>query len=182
MCTVDSALSESAALWALLAALQRPQPQVQVCDASSWRLWPLCLLQRMVINYPLPPLLYYIKKLTCPIYILFVARWWSFDDMNLERLRLTMAMKTPEDHMFNFDPKIVDWDDYFTKIHIPGVLKYLCKWSLLSVHLLLLHLLPIDERNITMIVVPVLWTGCYQETKISRLGWYSCIGEAPYLK
>ena len=35
MCTVDSALSESAALWALLAALQRPQPQVQVCDASS---------------------------------------------------------------------------------------------------------------------------------------------------
>jgi len=35
MCTVDSALSESIALWALLAALQRPQPQVQVCDASS---------------------------------------------------------------------------------------------------------------------------------------------------
>ncbi|KAG2580683.1 fatty acyl-CoA reductase 1-like [Panicum virgatum] len=50
-----------------------------------------------------------------------------FDDMNLERLRLTMAMKTPEDRMFNFDPKTIDWDDYFTKIHIPGVLKYLCK-------------------------------------------------------
>ncbi|CAL5000565.1 unnamed protein product [Urochloa decumbens] len=50
-----------------------------------------------------------------------------FDDMNLERLRLTMAMKTPEDQMFNFDPKTIDWDDYFTKIHIPGVLKYLCK-------------------------------------------------------
>ena len=139
MCTVDSALSESAALWALLAALQRPQPQVQVCDASSWRLWPLCLLQRMVINYPLPPLLYYIKKLTCPINILFIARWWSFDDMNLERLRLTMAMKTPEDHMFNFDPKTIDWDHYFTRIHIPGVLKYLCKWSL-PLKLLRLHL------------------------------------------
>ncbi|KAG2585712.1 hypothetical protein PVAP13_6KG407800 [Panicum virgatum] len=50
-----------------------------------------------------------------------------FDDMNLERLRLKMAMKTPEDHMFIFDPKTIDWDDYFTKIHIPGVLKYLCK-------------------------------------------------------
>jgi fatty acyl-CoA reductase len=47
--------------------------------------------------------------------------------MNLERLRLTMAMKTPEDQMFNSDPKTIDWDDYFTKIHIPGVLKYLCK-------------------------------------------------------
>ncbi|XP_066326842.1 fatty acyl-CoA reductase 1-like [Miscanthus floridulus] len=50
-----------------------------------------------------------------------------FDDMNLERLRLTMTMKTPEDQMFNFDPKTVDWDDYFTRIHIPGILKYLCK-------------------------------------------------------
>ncbi|RLN04623.1 fatty acyl-CoA reductase 1-like [Panicum miliaceum] len=50
-----------------------------------------------------------------------------FDDMNLERLRLKMAMKTSEDHLFNFDPKTIDWDDYFTKIHIPGVLKYLCK-------------------------------------------------------
>ncbi|XP_062192707.1 fatty acyl-CoA reductase 1-like [Phragmites australis] len=50
-----------------------------------------------------------------------------FDDMNLERLRLTMAMKTPEDQMFNFDPKTIDWDDYFYRIHIPGVLKYVCK-------------------------------------------------------
>ncbi|XP_062190869.1 fatty acyl-CoA reductase 1-like [Phragmites australis] len=50
-----------------------------------------------------------------------------FDDMNLERLRLTMTMKTQEDQMFNFDPKTIDWDDYFYRIHIPGVLKYLCK-------------------------------------------------------
>ncbi|KAJ1269625.1 hypothetical protein BS78_07G225900 [Paspalum vaginatum] len=48
-----------------------------------------------------------------------------FDDMNLERLRQTMETRTPEDHMFNFDPKTIDWDDYFTTIHIPGVLKYL---------------------------------------------------------
>ncbi|XP_062195169.1 fatty acyl-CoA reductase 1-like [Phragmites australis] len=50
-----------------------------------------------------------------------------FDDMNLERLRMTMAMKTTEDRMFNFDPKTIDWDDYFCRIHIPGVLKYVCK-------------------------------------------------------
>ncbi|XP_066397017.1 alcohol-forming fatty acyl-CoA reductase-like isoform X2 [Miscanthus floridulus] len=50
-----------------------------------------------------------------------------FEDMNMEQLRLTMAMKTPEDHMFNFDTKTIDWDDYFTRIHIPGVLKYLGK-------------------------------------------------------
>jgi len=72
--------------------------------------------------------------------------------MNLERLRLTMAMKTPEDRMFNFDPKTIDWDDYFTKIHIPGVLKYLCKWRLLlSTCLLLLHLLAIEKRLLFLI-------------------------------
>lgn len=50
-----------------------------------------------------------------------------FDDINLERLRLTMAKTSPEDDMFNFDPKTVDWNDYFYKIHIPGVLKYVLK-------------------------------------------------------
>jgi fatty acyl-CoA reductase len=29
--------------------------------------------------------------------------------------------------MFNFDPKSIEWDDYFYRIHIPGVLKYVCK-------------------------------------------------------
>jgi fatty acyl-CoA reductase len=39
-----------------------------------------------------------------------------------------MVTKSPdEDEMFNFDPKIIDWDDYFYRIHIPGVLKYVCK-------------------------------------------------------
>ncbi|KAG2633584.1 fatty acyl-CoA reductase 1-like [Panicum virgatum] len=45
-----------------------------------------------------------------------------FDDANVERLRLAMA---PGDRAaFNFDPKTVDWDDYFYSIHIPGVMKY----------------------------------------------------------
>uniref|UniRef100_A0A0D9XAU2 Fatty acyl-CoA reductase n=1 Tax=Leersia perrieri TaxID=77586 RepID=A0A0D9XAU2_9ORYZ len=50
-----------------------------------------------------------------------------FDDINLERLRQKMGRsKNPEnDDMFNFDPKTIDWDDYFYSIHIPGVLKYI---------------------------------------------------------
>ncbi|CAD6220032.1 unnamed protein product [Miscanthus lutarioriparius] len=45
-----------------------------------------------------------------------------FDDANVERLR--MAMPVADRVEFNFDPKTVDWDDYFYKIHIPGVMKY----------------------------------------------------------
>ncbi|RLN03402.1 fatty acyl-CoA reductase 3-like [Panicum miliaceum] len=50
-----------------------------------------------------------------------------FDDTNLESLRSTMVSKSSEDEMFNFNPKGIDWDDYFYRIHIPGVLKYVCK-------------------------------------------------------
>ncbi|KAG8087644.1 hypothetical protein GUJ93_ZPchr0010g7993 [Zizania palustris] len=46
-----------------------------------------------------------------------------FDDFNLERLRQRMK-SSPLDDMFSFDPKIIDWNDYFYSIHIPGVLKY----------------------------------------------------------
>ena len=39
-----------------------------------------------------------------------------------------MVTKSPgEVEMFNFDPKIIDWDDYFYRIHIPDVLKYVYK-------------------------------------------------------
>ncbi|KAL5223360.1 hypothetical protein ABZP36_028073 [Zizania latifolia] len=52
-----------------------------------------------------------------------------FDDINLERLRQRMkaSKSSPHDDMFNFDPKIIDWNDYFYSIHIPGVLKYVLK-------------------------------------------------------
>jgi fatty acyl-CoA reductase len=48
--------------------------------------------------------------------------------MNTERLR--MAMKKGQDDSaaecyFDFDPKSIDWDDYFYSVHIPGVLKYM---------------------------------------------------------
>lgn len=29
-------------------------------------------------------------------------------------------------YCFDFDPKSIDWDEYFYKVHIPGVVKYLC--------------------------------------------------------
>ncbi|KAF8647961.1 hypothetical protein HU200_065161 [Digitaria exilis] len=32
-----------------------------------------------------------------------------------------------DDANFNFDPKTVDWDDYFYDVHIPGVMKYVLK-------------------------------------------------------
>jgi fatty acyl-CoA reductase len=32
--------------------------------------------------------------------------------------------------MFYFDPKAIDWEDYFTNIHIPGVVKYVFRWWL----------------------------------------------------
>ncbi|XP_040382563.1 fatty acyl-CoA reductase 1-like [Oryza brachyantha] len=52
-----------------------------------------------------------------------------FDDINLERLRQRMGRSnsTEDDDMFNFDPKTIDWEDYFYRIHIPGVLKYILK-------------------------------------------------------
>nr|CAB3456552.1 unnamed protein product [Digitaria exilis] len=48
-----------------------------------------------------------------------------FDDANVERLRLAMAAGDRAE--FNFDPKTVDWDDYFYGVHIPGVMKYVLK-------------------------------------------------------
>ena len=50
-----------------------------------------------------------------------------FDDINFEMLRGKMANDNLEANMLSFDPKIIDWDYYFHKIHIPGLLKYVCK-------------------------------------------------------
>ncbi|XP_044952964.1 probable fatty acyl-CoA reductase 5 isoform X1 [Hordeum vulgare subsp. vulgare] len=51
-----------------------------------------------------------------------------FDDFNLNKLRLAIAQDPiVTNRLFNFDPKTVDWDDYFYRIHIPGVMKYVLK-------------------------------------------------------
>ncbi|KAF5187964.1 Fatty acyl-coa reductase, partial [Thalictrum thalictroides] len=52
-------------------------------------------------------------------YILFKG---IFDDLNTERLRI--AISTSEAETFYFDPKCIEWDDYFIHKHLPGVVKY----------------------------------------------------------
>nr|BAD31294.1 putative fatty acyl coA reductase [Oryza sativa Japonica Group]BAD31814.1 putative fatty acyl coA reductase [Oryza sativa Japonica Group] len=52
-----------------------------------------------------------------------------FDDINTEKLRITMRKQEDKNdggYCFDFDPKSIDWDEYFYKVHIPGVVKYLC--------------------------------------------------------
>jgi len=47
--------------------------------------------------------------------------------MNTEKL-LSMAREGGvETEMFYFDPKMIDWEDYFMKIHFPGIVKYAFK-------------------------------------------------------
>ncbi|KAL3530408.1 hypothetical protein ACH5RR_009730 [Cinchona calisaya] len=49
-----------------------------------------------------------------------------FDDMNTEKLRRA-ARESNDENMLYFDPKSIDWEDYFMKTHIPGVVKYVFK-------------------------------------------------------
>ncbi|XP_051134510.1 fatty acyl-CoA reductase 3-like [Andrographis paniculata] len=44
-----------------------------------------------------------------------------YDDMNTERLRRAAG---DENGMFSFDPKAINWEDYFMTTHIPGLVKY----------------------------------------------------------
>ncbi|XAR59675.1 Alcohol-forming fatty acyl-CoA reductase [Bertholletia excelsa] len=50
-----------------------------------------------------------------------------FDDMNTERLRIAARKSGIETDIFYFDPKTINWDDYFMITHIPGVVKYVFK-------------------------------------------------------
>ncbi|GFQ03243.1 fatty acyl-coa reductase 1 [Phtheirospermum japonicum] len=48
-----------------------------------------------------------------------------FDDANTENLRrATIKNNTNADIMFGFDPKSIDWNEYFIKAHFPGVVKF----------------------------------------------------------
>ncbi|KAK4440625.1 Fatty acyl-CoA reductase 3 [Sesamum alatum] len=49
-----------------------------------------------------------------------------FDDTNTERLRRAArdGSNGVENEMLDFDPKSIDWDDYFMYTHIAGVVKY----------------------------------------------------------
>ncbi|KAK6787999.1 hypothetical protein RDI58_016524 [Solanum bulbocastanum] len=48
----------------------------------------------------------------------------SFDDVNTEKLRLTMK-EINLDEVLNFDPRCINWEDYFMNTHIPGSVRYL---------------------------------------------------------
>ncbi|GJQ94230.1 alcohol-forming fatty acyl-CoA reductase-like protein [Tanacetum coccineum] len=45
-----------------------------------------------------------------------------YDDMNTEKLRKAVIDSETKD--FYFDPRIIDWEDYFLHTHIPGLVKY----------------------------------------------------------
>ncbi|KAI3523286.1 hypothetical protein L1887_01346 [Cichorium endivia] len=47
-----------------------------------------------------------------------------YDDMNTEKLRRAVRMSGNEENIFYFDPRIIDWEDYFQHTHIPGVVKH----------------------------------------------------------
>ena len=47
--------------------------------------------------------------------------------MNTERLRLEAKESGIETDVFYFDPKNINWEEYFLSVHIPGVVKYVFK-------------------------------------------------------
>ncbi|CAM8879272.1 unnamed protein product [Rhodiola kirilowii] len=57
-------------------------------------------------------------------YLFFKA---VFDDLNTEKLRISAKDSYTDADMFYFDPKIIDWEDYFMNKHIPGIVKYVFK-------------------------------------------------------
>ncbi|KAJ1265242.1 hypothetical protein BS78_08G064100 [Paspalum vaginatum] len=89
---------------------------VALCGAFSRRYDELSRRYRYVMH---------LAELYAP-YALFKGR---FDDTNTETLRAVMADKEQDysssGYHFGFDPKCIDWDDYFYRVHIPGVFKYL---------------------------------------------------------
>ncbi|WJX72802.1 factor arrest protein 3 [Trifolium repens] len=50
-----------------------------------------------------------------------------FDDMNTKKVLLEAKQGGVEMNLFYFDPIIIDWEDYFLNIHIPGIFKYALK-------------------------------------------------------
>lgn len=49
-----------------------------------------------------------------------------YDDSNTEKLRLA-ARESGVDTEFYFDPKVIDWEEYFMSTHFPGLVKYVLK-------------------------------------------------------
>ncbi|KAL5056166.1 hypothetical protein RYX36_036848 [Vicia faba] len=50
-----------------------------------------------------------------------------FDNKNAEKMQIEAKQSGVEMDLFYFDPKIIDWEDYFMNVHIPGIVKYCFK-------------------------------------------------------
>lgn len=50
-----------------------------------------------------------------------------YDDMNTHKLRVTAAESGMESNIFYFDPKVINWADYFMCTHFPGIVRYIFK-------------------------------------------------------
>ncbi|KAK9117658.1 hypothetical protein Sjap_016605 [Stephania japonica] len=48
-----------------------------------------------------------------------------FDNTNLEQLERAMKRDEWEAKAFCFDANLIDWEDYFVNIHLPGIVKYI---------------------------------------------------------
>ncbi|KAH7862348.1 hypothetical protein Vadar_003576 [Vaccinium darrowii] len=57
-------------------------------------------------------------------YLFFKGR---YDDINTEKLRMAARDAGFEADVFFFDPKVINWEDYFMNIHFPGVVHYVFK-------------------------------------------------------
>lgn len=44
--------------------------------------------------------------------------------MNTEKLRRAVRESGDEEKYFYFDPRVIDWEDYFQHTHLPGVVKH----------------------------------------------------------
>ncbi|XP_020552326.1 fatty acyl-CoA reductase 3-like isoform X2 [Sesamum indicum] len=51
----------------------------------------------------------------------------TFDDANTENLRMTTREYSSSVDMFGFDPKCIQWEEYFINTHFPGVVNYALK-------------------------------------------------------
>ncbi|KAL8479874.1 hypothetical protein ACS0TY_026199 [Phlomoides rotata] len=50
-----------------------------------------------------------------------------YDDMNTERLIRAAKESSAESETFYFDPKVINWEDYFLNTHLPGIVKHVFK-------------------------------------------------------
>ncbi|KAI3791814.1 hypothetical protein L2E82_05677 [Cichorium intybus] len=50
-----------------------------------------------------------------------------YDDINTEKLRNAVKKSKHEENVFYFDPRVIDWEDYFLHTHIPGLVRYVFK-------------------------------------------------------